>query len=149
MYIMKTLLRLLAILVIVSTVSCAKKPGYTIDIPKKYKGWIYVLKSKEIKAAAVYSPNKMGIVYVPSTIFVSENFSVSVNGKPSEGGLDLYEEKDSYATDGKTLQYIKFYYPFNNGKEKELNYYIGDDQVSLFAAIYSTHFIDKNKILLE
>lgn len=146
---MKTLLQFLAIILIMFNIGCAKKPGYAINIPKKYKGWIYVLKSTDVKRAAVYSPNKMGIVYVPSDVFDKSSFSINVDGKAADRSVNLYEESDSYTTDGRTLKYIKFYYPFNNGKEKENLYYLGNEPVTQFAALYSTPYIDKNRIVLE
>jgi|GEM_PF-6400174 len=146
---MKTLLQFLVIILIMFNVGCAKKSGYAINIPKKYKGWIYVLKSTDVKHAAVYSPNKMGIVYVPSDLFDKNSFSINVDGKAADRGVNLHEESDSYIVNGKTLRYIKFYYPLNNGNEKERLYYLGNQPVTQFAALYSTPYIDKNRILLE
>lgn len=145
---MKTLLQFLAIILIMLNTGCAKKPGYAINIPKKYKGWIYVLKSTDVKKAEVYSPNKMGIVYVPSGVFDKNSFSISIDGHAADRSVNLHEESDSYTKDGKTLRYIKFYYPFN-GNEKERLYYWGDQPVTQFAALYSTPYIDKKRILLE
>ena len=86
---------------------------YAINVPSKYKGWIYLIASKGSKNGFNFYPDSNGVIYIPEYCKSERLLTLKIDGKEIPP-TRVHFDNIFLATDSFKVTYKQFYFPLTS-----------------------------------
>jgi hypothetical protein len=136
--------------ILILLISCNEKK-FAINISSKYKGWIYLVASKDLQNGFDFYPDSNGVIYIPN--FCQEKtLTLKIDGKEISPTI-VHSDNIFFESNSSDLlckvTYKQFYFPLTNSdlsifKDTGINY--KEKVLNNFQYLIATNKIDRTRI---